>query len=130
MQPQNNLNTKGGPHTFSPTILREYDIRGQIGINLAEDDAYALGLAFGTWLLRERGGDMQKPICVGYDGRTSSPPLAGALIGGLNDSGFTVVNIGLGPRLCYILPLRTVGPLRVSWSRGHITRPIITALKC
>ena len=97
MQPQNNLNTKGGPHTFSPTILREYDIRGQIGINLAEDDAYALGLAFGTWLLRERGGDMQKPICVSYDGRTSSPPLAGALIGGLNDSGFTVVNIGLGP---------------------------------
>lgn len=97
MQPQNDLNTKCGPHEFAPTILREYDIRGQIGINLNEDDAYALGLAFGTWLLRERNGDMQNHICVGYDGRVSSPALAGALIGGLNQTGFTVVNVGLGP---------------------------------
>ena len=37
-------------YTFDPTILREYDIRGQIGKNLSEDDAYALGRAFGTFI--------------------------------------------------------------------------------
>ncbi len=98
MKPQNSFSSnQSGPYTFSPTILREYDIRGQVGINLSEEDAYALGRAFGTWLLRERGGDLQNHICVGYDGRDSSPALAGALIGGLNETGFNVVNIGLGP---------------------------------
>ena len=32
------------PYTFSPTILREYDIRGHVGIDLTEDDAYALAV--------------------------------------------------------------------------------------
>ena len=33
-------------HTFNPTILREYDIRGIVGDTLNEADAYALGRTY------------------------------------------------------------------------------------
>lgn len=81
------------PYNFDPEILREYDIRGQVGKNLSTDDAFAVGCAFGTYVKRQ-GGDH---ICVGYDGRASSPVLCEALIGGLMATGIRVENIGLGP---------------------------------
>ena len=80
-------------HTFHPTVLREYDIRGIIGTTLGADDARAIGRGFGT-LLRRDGG---RKVAVGYDGRTSSPMLEVALIEGLNASGIDVVRIGMGP---------------------------------
>lgn len=81
------------PYTFNPTILREYDIRGQIGINLSEADAYALGLSFGTYV-RRKGGSR---VCTGYDGRSTSPALCDALIKGLLETGLDVEAVGLGP---------------------------------
>ncbi len=86
-------------HTFNPTVLREYDIRGIIGETLGPDDARAIGRGFAT-LLRRAGGSR---IVVGYDGRVSSPILAHALIEGINASGCDVVNIGMSatPTLYY-----------------------------
>lgn len=85
-------------YSFDPSILREYDIRGQIGKTLSEDDAYALGLAFGTFVKRRKGnGASRHTVCVGYDGRESSPVLADALIKGLTETGAKVENVGLGP---------------------------------
>ncbi len=86
-------------HTFDPTVLREYDIRGIIGETLGPDDARAIGRGFAT-LLREAGG---KKVAVGYDGRVSSPILEHALIEGLNASGCDVVRVGMGatPMLYY-----------------------------
>jgi phosphomannomutase len=84
---------KPQPHRFDPEILREYDIRGRVGENLSETDAFALGLAFGTMVKRKSG----KQVCVGYDGRTTSLPLSTALIEGLNAAGIDVENAGLGP---------------------------------
>lgn len=85
-------------HVFDPTILREYDIRGQVGKNLSKKDAYTLGLAFGTYLLRDIGVSVDEArVCVGYDGRVSSPGLAEALIKGLSETGVTCENVGLGP---------------------------------
>ncbi len=81
------------PHKFDAEILREYDIRGQIGKNLTPLDAYAVGCAFGT-LVRRKGGSR---VCVGYDGRASSPVFAKAVINGLIAMGLEVENIGLGP---------------------------------
>ena len=81
------------PHSFAPSILREYDIRGQIGKNLSEDDAHALGLAYGTFV-RRKGGSR---VCVGYDGRLSSPALSEALINGLMETGIKVEHVGRGP---------------------------------
>ena len=45
----------GKTHTFEPTILREYDVRGIVGQTLSADDARALGAAFGTRLVRAGG---------------------------------------------------------------------------
>ena len=86
-------------HTFDPTILREYDIRGIIGETLSVDDARAIGRSFAT-LLRRAGG---KTVAVGYDGRVSSPILEDALVEGLTASGCDAIRIGMGatPMLYY-----------------------------
>lgn len=80
-------------YNFDPEILREYDIRGQIGKNLSTDDAFALGRAFGSFVI-QRGGSS---VAIGYDGRVSSPDLAKALTQGLMDVGINVKTIGRGP---------------------------------
>jgi phosphomannomutase len=80
-------------HSFHPTSLREYDIRGIVGETLGEEDARALGRSFGT-LVRRGGGSS---VTVGRDGRDSSPVLENALVEGLTQSGVDVVRIGLGP---------------------------------
>ncbi len=90
---QNSTAVKTSSHTFDPVILREYDIRGEVGKNLSARDAFALGQGFGTFLRRKNGTRM----CVGFDGRTTSPELSNELIRGLNSAGIDVENIGLGP---------------------------------
>jgi phosphomannomutase len=80
-------------HRFDPTVLREYDIRGIVGDTLHVVDAHALGRTFGS-IVGERGGSR---VCVGFDGRLTSPDMAEALIDGLRKSGISVVCIGLGP---------------------------------
>ena len=80
-------------HSFHPTSLREYDIRGLVGDTLTEGDAYAIGRSFGTIIARSGGAR----VAVGYDGRTSSPIFETALVAGLNDAGIAAVCIGLGP---------------------------------
>ena len=80
-------------HTFHPTLLREYDIRGVVGETLFAEDARALGRAFGAVVKREGG----TRIAAGYDGRLSSPELAVALREGLASSGLDVLDVGVGP---------------------------------
>ena len=93
MTPVSGSGTGESAHQFHPTILREYDIRGIVGETLFPADAEAIGRAYGTFLL-EGGG---RQVCVGYDGRLSSPELANALIRGLTSTGVDVHDIGLGP---------------------------------
>ncbi len=81
------------PHHFDMEILREYDIRGQIGKNVSIEDAFAVGCAFGTYVKRKGGSR----VCIGYDGRDSSPDFTKAVINGLLAAGMEVENIGLGP---------------------------------
>lgn len=85
--------TRGSAHRFNATILREYDIRGIVGTTLSTDDAYAIGRSFAT-VVAEGGGSV---ICVGYDGRLSSPDMEEAVVAGAIDAGVDVVRIGLGP---------------------------------
>jgi phosphomannomutase len=80
-------------HRIEPTILREYDIRGVIGETLSNDDARAIGRAFGTAVVGQGG----QTVCVGYDGRLSSPELEEAVVDGLMKCGLKAVRIGLGP---------------------------------
>ena len=80
-------------HRLDPSILREYDIRGQIGLTLSEADARAIGRGFGT-VARRRGAST---IAVGRDGRLSSPGLVAALTEGLTSAGVDVLDVGRGP---------------------------------
>ena len=82
-----------GAHHFHPTILREYDVRGIFGDTLSVDDASALGRALGTAVVRDGGSS----ICVGYDGRISSPELEAALVDSLVACGLKVYRVGRGP---------------------------------
>jgi len=82
-----------GAHELNPTVLREYDIRGVVGLTLSAVDAKAIGCAFGT-IIAHGGG---KTICVGYDGRASSPEFEAALVAGLKSAGVDVLRVGLGP---------------------------------
>ncbi|HVF82585.1 MAG TPA: phosphomannomutase/phosphoglucomutase [Sphingomicrobium sp.] len=80
-------------HSFHPTILREYDIRGVVGSTLSAHDAYALGRTFAAVAHHE---DVSR-IAVGRDGRTHSEELQDALVRGLTEGGIDVVRVGMGP---------------------------------
>ncbi len=95
----------GESHRFDPTILREYDIRGVVGVTLSAADATAVGRSFAA-MLRAAGG---KSVAVGRDGRLSSPALEAALVAGLTASGIDVVRIGLGPTPMLYYAVNTQG---------------------
>jgi phosphomannomutase len=104
-------------HVFDPTILRAYDIRGIVGETLTAADAHALGRAYAT-MLHAAGG---RRVCLGFDGRLSSPELAKALAGGLERSGVEVLWIGRGPTpMMYfaVYHLQTDGGLQVTGSHN------------
>ena len=81
-------------HKFDPTVLREYDIRGIVGDTLTVEDARALGRAFGS-MIAEQGDNHE--VCVGYDGRISSPDLEEGIVEGLVSTGMRVNRVGMGP---------------------------------
>lgn len=95
-------------HRLDPTVLREYDIRGTVGRDLHDADAYAIGRAFGT-IVSRRGGKARPSIGVGYDGRVSSPAFEAAVVKGITDSGADAVRIGLGPTPMLYFAVRSLG---------------------
>ena len=68
--------------------FKAYDIRGQVPAQLNEEIAYRIGRA----LVAELQG---KTFVVGQDMRLESPPLAAALMRGINEAGADVIDIGL-----------------------------------
>ncbi len=104
-------------HTFHPSMLREYDIRGIVGDTLHPADAFAIGRCLATLVLRAGG----KTVAVGYDGRLTSPELEAALVDGLVASGAEVLRIGRGPTpmLYYAATVhRTAGAVMVTGSHN------------
>ena len=104
-------------HTFHPTILREYDVRGIVGETLFAADAVALGKAYGSQVKRNGG----KKVAVSRDGRVSGPEMSGALIEGLRSVGIDVVDIGVGgtPMLYFaVFELDTDGGIMVTGSHN------------
>lgn len=83
-------------HSFHPSILRAYDIRGVFGETLFPADAEVIGRAFATTVIGKTGKPNPE-IMLGYDGRLSTPPLREALIAGLISAGAIVKDIGVGP---------------------------------
>ena len=81
------------PRALNPRCVREYDIRGVVDQTLSVGDVRLIGRAYGT-IVAASGGRM---VCVGYDGRISSPAFEEAVVDGLAACGLHVVRIGLGP---------------------------------
>jgi phosphomannomutase len=91
-------------YTFDPSILREYDIRGTVGKTLFTEDGVALGKKFGL-ILRQSG---KKRICIGRDGRLTSPLLVNSLIDGLLWAGMSITDLGIGPTPLIYYGLKTL----------------------
>lgn len=80
-------------HIFKKTVLKQYDIRGVVGTELSEKDAYYAAKTYGA-LLHELG---KKSCVIGYDARATSEPYSKEAIKGLTESGIDVTVIGLVP---------------------------------
>ena len=84
-------------HTFDPTILRSYDIRGVFEKTLNKEDAFMLGFFYGITVKKKLPSKANPLIIIGMDGRLSSPILEENLNAGLEKSGCEIYRIGLGP---------------------------------
>ncbi|AKO53865.1 phosphomannomutase [Marinobacter psychrophilus] len=83
----------GQTPALSADIFRAYDIRGIVDETLTEAGVELIGQAIGSEALA-RG---VSALCVGYDGRHSSPGLADAVARGLMASGCDVIHVGAVP---------------------------------
>ena len=81
------------PSALSRTIFRANDIRGNIHNELTPDVVYAIGLAFGSEMLKNK----EQKIVIGQDGRLSSPIVAQALTQGLRECGIDIIDLGAVP---------------------------------
>jgi phosphomannomutase/phosphoglucomutase len=78
---------------LSRDIFRAYDIRGIVGDTLTADIVQVIGRAIGSEALERGVGS----LCIGYDGRHSSPELADALARGVMATGCNVIHVGAVP---------------------------------
>jgi phosphomannomutase/phosphoglucomutase len=78
---------------IAPEIFRAYDIRGIVGETLSPDIVQVIGRAIGS----EAAARGVSSLCIGYDGRHSSPELASALARGIMATGCDVIDIGAVP---------------------------------
>lgn len=78
---------------INKTIFRQYDIRGIVNEDLTQENSKLIGYFLGLTIKEKI--QTTPYIVVGYDVRTHSNMLFGALISGLNLSGCKVLNIGL-----------------------------------
>jgi len=74
-------------------ILREYDIRGLVGIDLNDDVVRDIGRAFATYM-RERG---KRRASVGRDCRLSSDSFGALVMEGMETGGLSVIDLGVVP---------------------------------
>lgn len=83
-------------HKINPSVLRAYDIRGTYDEQIFDNDAYYIGAAFASKVIRKY--KKKNPVlAVGRDGRISSPHLHKLLTEGMKSAGAIVKDIGIGP---------------------------------
>jgi phosphomannomutase/phosphoglucomutase len=82
---------------ISPTIFREYDIRGVVDRDLTEEAVHLVGKGLGTLVRWPRHGAGGARVVVGRDCRLSGERFARSMIAGLLSSGVDVVDLGVVP---------------------------------
>lgn len=88
------------------TIFRAYDIRGNTLSDLSPLLAYKIGFSFTKMITQAH----YTPICVGRDGRLSSPALYEALVNGIMDAGGRVISIEVVPSPALYFADKILGP--------------------
>lgn len=78
---------------ISPTIFREYDIRGIAEEDLTDENFALIGKAFATHMLAQG----RKRLVIGRDVRLSSDRLRNALVEAMVSCGVEVIDIGVVP---------------------------------
>ncbi|HSM93841.1 MAG TPA: phosphomannomutase/phosphoglucomutase [Anaeromyxobacteraceae bacterium] len=78
---------------ISPTLFREYDIRGLVDQDLTEEAVALVGKALGT-KVRAAGG---KTVVVGHDCRLSGERFNAQLVAALRATGCDVIDLGVVP---------------------------------
>ncbi len=110
---------------LSPTIFREYDIRGLVDQDLTEEAVHRVGLALGT-RIREAGGWR---AAVGWDARLSGPRFAKAMISALAGTGVDVVSLGVVPTPLTYFAAHTLGVDGICMITGSHNPPEYNGLK-
>lgn len=77
---------------MNKSIFRTYDIRGIAETDITNKDAYLIGKASASHLIKNFGA---KKISVGADSRVSSPRIKEHIIKGVIETGIDIVDIGL-----------------------------------
>ncbi|AZL16413.1 phosphomannomutase/phosphoglucomutase [Rickettsiales endosymbiont of Stachyamoeba lipophora] len=104
-------------HYINPQCFREYDIRGEIGQNLFSQDAYYIGKAIASYVIDNSNNYR---ICIGCDGRLTSPVLESTLIDGIKSCGVDVISIGVCPTpMLYYATHSTDSPHGVMITGSH-----------
>lgn len=110
---------------LSPTIFREYDIRGVVGRDLTAEAVHLVGKALGT-RIREAGG---RRAAVGRDARLSGPELARAMISALTSTGVDVLDLGVVPTPLTYFAAHTAGVDGICMVTGSHNPPEYNGLK-
>jgi phosphomannomutase / phosphoglucomutase len=110
---------------LSPTIFREYDIRGLVDQDLTEDAVHLVGKALGA-RIREAGG---RKAGVGRDARLSGPKFARAMISALTSTGVDVLDLGIVPTPLTYFASHTAGVDGICMITGSHNPPEYNGLK-
>jgi len=110
---------------LSPTIFREYDIRGLVDRDLTEEAVHLVGRALGT-RIREAGG---RTAAVGRDARLSGPRFAAAMISALRACGVDVKDLGVVPTPLTYFAAHTAGVDGICMITGSHNPPEYNGLK-
>jgi phosphomannomutase/phosphoglucomutase len=79
---------------ISPTIFRQYDVRGIVDKDLTTEAARQIGVAYAAYLAEH---DIRGALAVGRDNRPSGAALRDALVDGLTSAGVDVIDLGIVP---------------------------------
>lgn len=110
---------------LSPTIFREYDIRGTVDVDLDEPAVNLVGKALGT-RVREAGG---RRVAVGRDCRLSGPRFARAMVEGLTSTGVDVYDLGTVPTPLTYFAAHTLDVQGICMITGSHNPPEYNGLK-
>ncbi|WP_242357013.1 MULTISPECIES: phosphomannomutase/phosphoglucomutase [Anaeromyxobacter] len=111
--------------TLSPTIFREYDIRGLVDQDLTEEAVHLVGKALGT-RIREAGG---RKAAVGRDARLSGERFRDAMVSALASTGVDVLDLGVVPTPLTYFAAHTAGVDGICMITGSHNPPEYNGLK-